>query len=500
MRTKPVAVLVVLLIASVAGGAAAGEPKTALTGVNVVDVERGTVQRGVTILVDGNRIADVGRPDVPEGANVIDASGKYVIPGLWDMHVHLVHGDWNVADLLVAHGVTSVRDMWGSPSLAAELSAARADHRWPRIVMGGNLVDGTRVFAPKATLAETPEEGRAVVDALAAAGAPFVKVYDSLAPDVYDAILARAAERGLPVVGHVPMQVGAGHAADAGQRSIEHAFGVLPSCSTEEESLHAGGAEMLKLLAAQDMPGALATWMGGLRRMLATQDDARCRALARRLASKGTWVVPTLVALRGNWMRTDEEFRSDPRLRWIPPDLRTSWLPENGVPSRFFKPEDWQAGQAMYRRAIEVVGLLNQASVPLLAGSDAVQPYVFPGSGLHDELELLVEAGLSPAQAIAAATTSPARFMERSADLGAVAPGKLADLVVLDASPLDDIGNVRRIHGVILDGAWLSRRDLDAILTATERRFAAPASPPAVHPGVRGPRGRTPRSAPRTLP
>lgn len=468
--TCTLALLLILIVAP----AAAQEARTAqlaLTGVNVVDVVEETVQPDVTLLIDGSRIAALGDVPVPPNARVIDARGRYVIPGLWDMHVHMTWGNWDISELLVVHGITGARDMWGSLERADALhEAAAAGERVPRVVMAGNLVDGAPYFWPDATIAATPERGRAVVDSLADAGAPFIKVYDALDPEVYDAIMARAAQRGLPVAGHVPWQIRAAHVSESGQRSIEHAQGVLPGCSSEEDSVLAGAEELFQLLAAGDRSAALQTWLGVIERTAETQNDARCRALAERLAANETWVVPTLVALRGNWYRSDSTFRSDPRLKYIPPRMRTSWLPENSFPARFFTPEDWQIGRRLYRRAVEVVGLLNDVGVPLLAGSDSGVPYAFPGSGLHDELELLVEAGLSNAQALKAATLSPARFLGRSAELGTIEAGKLADLVLLNGNPLEDISNVRKVHAVVLDGAFLPRSDLDAMLENAEHR------------------------------
>lgn len=472
MKTSLLILLLAFLVVPLAAQEAPVGSLLVLRNVNVVDVVEGTVQPSASLLIEGNRIMAIGDVEIPSDAQVIDASGKYVIPGLWDMHAHLVWGDWNLSDLLVAHGVTGVRDMWGSLEQAEALRmAAAAGQPMPRMIMAGNLVDGTPLFWPDASIAGTPEMGRAVVDSLADAGAPFVKVYDSLAPEVYDAIVTRAAERGLRVAGHVPMRVRAAHASDAGQRSIEHVFGVLPGCSTAEDSLLAGSEAMLRLMAEGSMPAALQAWLGGMKQMTETYDETRCRALAEQLARNETWVVPTLVTLRGTWMRNDSTFRSDSRLKYIPPEMRDSWLPENSFPARLYRDQDWRTGQAMYRLAVEVVGLLEGEGVPLLAGSDAVVPYVFAGSGLHDELELLVEAGLSTVQALRTATINPARFLQRSDELGTVEEGKLADLVLLDANPLEDITNIMNIYGVILDGTFMSRSDLDAILAETEGFF-----------------------------
>ena len=447
----------------------------AITEVNVVDVVKGEIRSDQTVIITAGRITGVGHADslqVPGHAEVINANGKYLIPGLWDMHAHLVWGDWDFSGLMVAHGITGVRDMHGSVKRAEGLRKAKKDEELiPRFIMAGNLVDGVPPMFPDANIAATPEQGRAVVDSLADAGAPFIKVYDGLEPEVYDAIIVRAARWGLPVTGHVPWQIRPAHVSDSGQHSIEHTFGLLVGCSSDEDSIVTDADAIFRHIADGNMPTALKIWLNNNRRTAKTQDDARCQVLAERLAANKTWIVPTLAVHRGGWFRNDSTYHTDPRLKFIPPKMRSNWLPENGFPSRFFKDEDWQIGQALYRRAVEVVGLLNDMGVPLLAGSDAGVPYVFPGSGLHDELELLVEAGLSPVQALRSATISPARFLGRVAEFGTIEKGKLADLVLLDASPLENISNTQRIRAVVLNGRYFDRQALDELLKEAE--FAA---------------------------
>ena len=465
---------IVLLVAIALTASTTSAQVLALTDATVIDVAAGVAEPGMTVVVEDGRITAVGESGgvgVPAAATVVDASGKYLIPGLWDMHAHLEWGGWDTSELLVAHGITGARDLWGDlADIERRSRPATGDTIAPRVVMAGAIVDGAPSMLPGTVSVTTPEQGRAVVDSLADGGAPFIKVYDALSPETYAAIVARSQERGLPVAGHVPWRMRAVDASEAGQKSIEHAFGVLPACSPDEDASIANSAEAFGLLASGDMPGALQVYLRNLR-LMGTPDDAACRQLAERLADNGTWVVPTLVVLRGSWLRDDPAFRDDDRLAHVPPNMREGWLPENGFPSRFLSPDDWGAGHAMYARAVEVVGLLHAAGVPLLAGSDAGNPFTFFGSGLHDELELLVEAGLSPVEALRTATSNPAAFLGRADDFGAVAPGKVADLVLLDANPLDDISNVRAVSGVVLDGVWVPEPKLDRVLEATAARF-----------------------------
>jgi imidazolonepropionase-like amidohydrolase len=200
--------------------------------------------------------------------------------------------------------------------------------------------------------------------------------------------------------------------------------------------------------------------------MLATQDDARCRALVGRLARNGTAQVPTLVAARGYAYMRELAAGGDPRLRYLDPEIEGFWTPSSNPFTSRFPEERWLSAQAQYRRLVELVPLMAAAGVPILAGSDTPNPWVIPGFGLHDELELLVQAGLTPLQALQAATVNPARFLGRTDELGTVGIGKLADLLVLEANPLEDITATRRIRAVVADGRLYRRAELDGLLDA----------------------------------
>jgi imidazolonepropionase-like amidohydrolase len=443
----------------------------AITNVTVIDVADGAVRPDQTVLVSGNRIAAVGpagstRP--AGGARVVDARGKYLIPGLWDMHAHAASKDRveSFFRLLLANGITGFRDPYGSLEVAARVRAAVAAGELPgpaRIVVAGNLVDGPPGALPGALIASTPDEGQRVVDSLHAAGAPFIKVYTLISPATYRAIAERSRELGLTFVGHVPLFVRAADASDAGQRSIEHMTGVLTGCSTEEEAILADWRRIVGLMRDGNLAALTGEYMEPVRRGLATQDEARCHRLAELFVANQTWQVPTLVSLRGKAFLREMAAADDPRVRYFTPPSR--WT--GGRPFEFpMSEEQWEILQAQFEREKEIVGMMAAAGVPFLAGSDTATPWAFPGFGLHDELELLVEAGLTPLQALQAATLNPARFLEATDSLGTIASGKLADIVLLDANPLEDIRNTQRIAGVVLNGRYLDRRALDALLAA----------------------------------
>jgi hypothetical protein len=285
------------------------------------------------------------------------------------------------------------------------------------------------------------------------AGADFIKVYNGVPRAAYFELLRDAAGRGKSIAGHVPWAVTAGEASDSGQRSIEHLAGILLSCSSREMALR---AELSHARVTSDftetMPGQRAE-----AEALRSYDDARCRALAARLATNKTWVVPTLAT-----SSKKASVREISAARYMPGWERAnadkhSWWAKRPAAER-------ERLGAAYALEQSTVALLRQAGVPLLAGSDMPASLVVPGFSLHDELALLVAAGLTPREALQAATIQPARYFNATDSLGTVTVGKVADLVLLDADPLADINNTRRIAGVVLRGRYLDREQLDDLL------------------------------------
>ncbi len=445
----------------------------AIRNVTVVDVTDGSLHPDRTVLVEGNRIVTVGAAAevaVPANAQVVEAAGGYLIPGLWDMHAHAATESRveSFFRLLLAHGITGFRDPFGSLGVAARARATAEAAELPgppRMVVAGNMVDGPPGIVPGARVVSTPEEGRRVVDSLHAAGAPFVKVYFLLSPQTYSAISERARELEMPFAGHVPVEIRAADASDAGQRSIEHLTGVLTGCSSAEAGILAEWQELIRQMRAGNMAVVTKNYLEPVRHALATQDEARCRLLAERFIENETWQVPTLISLRGKAYLRELAAAGDPRERYFKPPSRWTGGRPFGFP---ITEEQWEILQRQYEREREIVRMMAAAGVPFLAGSDTATPWVFPGFGLHDELALLVEAGLTPLQALQAATLSPARYLEATDSLGTVEVGKLADLVLLEGDPLEDIMNTRRIRAVVADGRLYRRSDLDRLLAEVE--------------------------------
>jgi imidazolonepropionase-like amidohydrolase len=447
--------------------AAVMEPSPAaslvLEGVTIVDVESGQARPGMSVVVEGKHIADVGRREdlrVPAGARVVDARGTFLIPGLWDMHVHMAFGDWfpgarDVAlPLFVANGVTGVRDMGGDLDVLLEWRAAiaRGSLVGPRMVVSGPMLDGPRPRFPSSLAIATPEDGRRAVRELAARGVDFIKLQSLIPRDAVFAIADEAKKAGIPFAGHVPDAVRASEMSDADQKSFEHLIGIFEGSSPRED-------EFLK---GDKSPG----------RFLASFDAVRAAALAARLARNRTWQCPTLVWERGGNLIEERDLVHDPLAKYAP----AAW--KDGTWKRFaqqmtgeFNVDDLATRKRFVAKELEVIGALHRAGVPFLAGTDTVAGvYVFPGFSLHDELGLLVEAGFTPREALASATTLPAQFLSMTDRLGRVEKGRLADLVLLDANPLEDIANTRKIRAVLANGRYFTREDLDGLLRGVAAR------------------------------
>ena len=442
------------------------EPIVAITHVSVVDVERGRTLGAQTVLIRDGRIAEVGRDAavrVPSAARVIDGSGRWLIPGLWDMHVHTTGPESErLLPVYLAYGITGSRDMGADLDvLRRERARIRAGGSFgPRVVMAGPILDGP-LGAPMPAAhrrwrieVTDQESAKRVVDSVARAGADFIKVHERLAPDAYYAIAAEAERVGLPFAGHVPTSVGPADATAAGQRSMEHLVNVPLACTeAEAESLRARSA---------------------LEALLGRCSTVDLAPLYRQFATAHVWQTPTLVVQQTIALRPSVP-AGDPGMRYVPAPVR-AMLREVGPFELPPPPADVsQRLRALFEKRLQQVATLHRAGVPLLVGTDA--PGVAPGWSVHEELRLFVRAGLTAADALRAATLEPARYLRAADSLGTIAAGRRADLVLLDADPLADIRSTTRIRAVIAGGRVLERATLDALLADAARRAAGPPGP-----------------------
>jgi hypothetical protein len=443
-----------------------------ITHVTVINVTGAPPLTNRNVVISNHHITAVSEPGsaLPKDARVIDGSGKFLIPGLWDMHVHWYDKDY--LSLFLVNGVTGVRIMAGS-SLHQEFrrQIEAGQLIGPRLVIAGPIIDGPVPYWPNSVSVHTVEEARQAVDASKQNGADFIKEYSFLPRDLYFAIADESKKQNIPFVGHVPLAVSVEEASDAGQKSMEHLISLLPSCSSREQDfLQAAQADLGDMIANKKVAFE-GSHVRQLRdELLSTYDPAKASQLFARFKKNGTWQCPTLTVLRSLAFGDQASFTNDPRLKYMPRSIRSSWDPASNAGIENKSPEDYAYSKREFQKDLELVAAMNHAGVDIIAGTDVLNPYCFPGFSLPDELEMYVKGGLSPIDALRTATVNPARFLGREKDLGTVESGKLADLVLLDSNPLDDINNVRQISAVVYDGTYFDRAALDAMLANIERR------------------------------
>jgi len=465
LRTLILSASLLLLGSALASARERTGQALAFTHVTVIDVTGGPALPDMTVVVRNQHIVALGnsrqvRP--PRGAHVIEARSKYLIPGLWDMHVHTVFGDWLPANeqvtlpLFVANGITGVRDMGGDLEVLKWWRSRIAAGRLlgPRMIIAGPMLDGPIPRFPSSAPIADAADGRRTVDELHAQGVDFIKIQSLIPRDGYFAAADEAKRLGITFVGHVPDAVRASEASNAGQKSIEHFTGIFEGCSPLEDQLIQGPKTL----------GRYAT----------TYDPERAQRLIELMARNQTWQVPTLVWERGQWLVDDIDLSHDTLIKYAPAAWKDrTWPMFVKAILSDMDTDPLPVRQHFVQMELDMTLAMFRAGVPFLAGTDtAAGVHVFPGFSLHQELALFVRAGLTPLQALQTATLNPARFMGRLADLGTVEKGKLADLVLLDANPLDDIGNTRRIRAVVLAGRYFDRADLDHMLEGVAKAAA----------------------------
>lgn len=437
------------------------EGELVVTNVTVIDVAAGKAVPNQTVAVKGDRIAAVVPADqaVPApGAKVIDGTGKFLIPGLWDMHAHIADGSYH--DWFLRYGVTGVRHMFAlnplyRPARPADPTTAPVA---PRLVIANQVLDGpSTVFlwplSANVVTAADAQAARAAVRELRTKGNDFVKVYSWLPREAYFAAVAEAKELGMPVAGHVPTSVTVAEASDAGQLTVEHLDGVAVLCSKLEER---------HLAQLRAVGGTKTDASTGWRIYVEAHenfDPDKADALFKKFVRNGTWHVPTMVQIRQMARLADADVIPVDVEKELPGFLKSFWRREVtaegvSVPSAGirFNRKDLRDRAAFIRGDVELVRRMHTAGVRLLAGTDTSAPFVVPGLALHEELGLFVEAGLTPAEALRAATLGPAQCLKMDDRLGTVEAGKFADLVLLTKNPLDDIRNTRAVELALVGG------------------------------------------------
>lgn len=473
MRTPKLALsLLTLLALNGCASAISDELSTApqvadltISNVTVIDTDTGT-RTNHSVFIQGDKIVAV-QPSEQRGTfqalKTIDGSGKFLIPGLWDMHVHITYEPELTAampELFLSWGITSVRDTGGLlPALLPEVQKWRAPNAVaPRIFFSGPLLDGgTVVYNGEAvpeigTANPSPDSARANIAHLQAAGVDFVKTYELVEPSVFKALVTAAREANLPIASHVPLMMTAREAGPLVD-SMEHLRNIELDCSADTAALLEARSQ--KILNPGGEPGI--TLRSGIHseqrpKALASFDDKECAAVIASL--RDTIQVPTLrlntSALYQPYDRSDWQ----EAIKRLPTERQQPWLTQSATWAKRRPSMPTANGEF----SMALVGKLHAAGVPIGAGTDTPIGSALPGYSLHTELERLVEAGLSELDALKAATVQPARFVRKDKSMGQIAPGYLADLVLLDRNPLEDIRNTRSINTVISKGqsVWLS--------------------------------------------
>lgn len=444
------------LAAFLGGAAQTPDPATlAIENVAVLPMEREVVLADQTVLVRDGRIVALGPAGalaVPADARRIDGRGRYLMPGLADMHVHV--WDENDLYLFVANGVTTVRNMFGAPlHLDWRARIERGELVGPRLYTAGPIIDGAPAVWPGSTELVDPDEAAGVVAAQKAAGYDFLKPYARLTRECYEALVIAGEEQGLALMGHVPEALTLADVLEAHQHTIEH-MGGWAEAAQRPDSPYRSVDFATEALAWQEV------------------DAERLAGVAAAVRAAGSWNCPTLVVLQ-KWQQGDEAraLLARPEMRYVSPFLRAAWEP--GSPSNYLARLP-AATTAAARRSVpamqRAVRALRDAGGGILLGTDMGNPCVVAGFAVHEELVNLVAAGLTPFEALRAGTADAARCMGAEEDWGTLVPGRRADLILLEANPLEDVRNAARRVGVVLHGRWFPAEELAAEL---ERRAQA---------------------------
>lgn len=441
-----------------------------IKNINIIDVEKLKINANQTIKISGNRITSISNytEDDKQIANhIFDGTEKYIIPGLWDMHNHVLanfeKGSFkqipnpkyleNFNKLMVANGVLGFRDMYsGDASMEYYKNKIIVGDYFPQHFLYSNhILDGNPPRWPFNISVLTPKEAIEMVDSLSKTGTDYIKIYDNLSPECFKAIAKRCKELKIDMVGHIPVKVKAIDAVKAGLKSSEHVVGIEKALSTEISYLESNGSNPIDK-----------------KRIIDTQDDSLGGELFKLMKEKEHWVVPTLTVLNGVVkINSGNKAPIEENFKYVP------YASNNGIwdDYKYIKTdEDYKLRVKWTNRIKEIVGLLHQNGVGLLVGTDFAydNPYTYPGISVHEEMKNLTECGLSNGEALKAATLNPAKYLNALDYLGTVSANKMANLIILNKNPLDNIENTNTIEVVISNGKLFNRKKLDNMFLEVE--------------------------------
>ena len=456
--------------------------KLLIRNVNIIDVKKGNlINKPKDLLIEDERIVDIkpaGKLNA-DSVQIFEAKGKYLIPGLWDMHTHpddpevwWMNPDKDERELLlplfIVYGVTGTRDMAGELELMKSWKSriGAGELIGPEIIAAGPLLDGADASWDGSVSIEDAGRIKAIVDSLAAAGVDFLKIYSGLPRDVFFALCKYAKEVNLPVVGHIPTNVTTVEGAEAGMICQEHLLGILMECSRQEENIRNDKIDYGTAESGIDR------YYIRNRLMMDTYDEVKAKKLFRQYVKFQTWHTPTISMWYKNAYYEEEVLKDEAHFKYLPKYLRKYWQPDTNVHLKYRHPKIVTTKKRLVEFYLKLIEEMHRSGVRLLAGTDVgANPLCLPGIGVHNELSMFVKAGLSPAEALKTATINPPEFLMLDEDFGTVEIGKIANLVLLDGNPLDDIENIRQVSAVIKRGDLFDESRRNKILKNIERQL-----------------------------
>lgn len=452
----------------------------ALENVNIVDVENGTIITNMDVIVKGDRIHDVVRSGSVEidAIRRVDASGQYLIPGLWDMHAHpddpemwRMNPDEAGRDLLlplfVMHGVTGIRDMAGSLKVVNEWREKMASGSLlgPKIVAAGPLIDGPNPMWDGSIGIPSTKAVIGKVDSLVESGVDFLKVYSLLPDSIYHAMSEYATSIDFPFCGHVPQTVTNRAASKSGMKSLEHLLDIPLECSSKEREIRNNTIDYGGL---QDR---LSKYVFRNKLIIETYDPKKAKALYKEFVNNDTWITPTISMWYKNAYFEEEVKKDQVHLKYLPNYMQKYWTPQVNDHLRYRQQEFLEVKKLQVEHYKQIIKDMHEAGVQLLAGTDTgANPLCWPGLGLHLEIAMMEEAGLSPAEALKTATINPAIYLGIDKDYGTISSGKFADMVLLSKNPLETVSNTQSIAGVIKSGSYFSKKRIEEYLEVIAER------------------------------
>ena len=447
----------------------------AIINTSIIDMKDGAISEGMTLIIKNGIITTIGPSNQIEFSSetkVVNGIGKYVIPGLWDMHAHTSSESVTRSVLypsFIANGVTGIRVLsadcfepcWELDMSIEQSRGLQSEVKYGKVIGPKAILGSTYIHGAKSGEASTIKEpgnrqdGKKLVHLLLDRGVDFIKIYDEIPREAYFGIADEANKKELPIAGHVPVAIKASEASDAGQKSIEHccAGSLFEECSSEEKRLR---EQITKLIQSREPKNMYSLVL----ELVKTYDDAKCQEVFKKFLENNTFFTPTLVATEMDNTLRKYDWRDDSRLKYLPKKEHDFWIEDEIATKEVLGIQN----PLIREKRFNIVSDMNKAGVKLLAGSDCGVFGVHYGFGLHDELELLVEAGLTELEALQTATLNAAEYANKSDSYGNIKIGFIADLILLEANPLDNISNTKQIYSVLSNGKFYDRQSLDTIL------------------------------------